>query len=282
MTNATALHRGLVSVCEYRCTARRGDEPYLEVHGDYTLSYVRTGTFGYRVRGELHELVSGSVLVGRPGDEYSCTHDHAQGDECLSFYLAPTLLEQICDHARLWRTAAVPPLSELVVVGELALGAAEGRSDVDLDEAGLLFAARFAEVVSGVQRTPSRAAPRDRRRAVEAAVWMGTRSHEAIDLERVARETGLSAWHFLRLFSDVLGVTPHQYLVRSRLREAARLLTDDARSITDVAFDVGFGDVSNFVRTFRRAAGVSPGTFRSAARGDRKILQDRMTAPLLR
>jgi AraC family transcriptional regulator len=76
----------------------------------------------------------------------------------------------------------------------------------------------------------------------------------------------------------VLGVTPHQYLVRSRLRRAARLLADDARPITDVAFDVGFGDLSNFVRTFHRAAGVSPRRFRRAAKGDRKIFQDRFAA----
>ena len=79
----------------------------------------------------------------------------------------------------------------------------------------------------------------------------------------------------------MLGVTPHQYLVRSRLRHAARLLADDARSITDVAFDVGFGDLSNFVRTFHRAAGVSPRRFRQAAKGDRKIFQDRLAAPAL-
>src|SRR5262245_18967497 len=196
MTNTTALHRGLVSVCDYRCSATRGDEPYLEVDGAYTLSYVRTGSFGYRVRGELHELVTGSVLVGRPGDEYSCTHDHAEGDECLSFYLAPALVEQICDRTDLWRTPCVPPLSELVVLGELAQCAADGRSDIDLDEAGLLFTARIADVVSGRQHAPSRAAARDRRRAVEAAMWMGARAHETIDLTRVATEAGLSPYHF--------------------------------------------------------------------------------------
>ena len=52
--------------------------------------------------------------------------------------------------------------------------------------------------------------------------------------------------------------------------------------MTDIALDVGFGDLSNFVRTFRRAAGVSPGEFRRAARGDRKILQDRLAALPLR
>jgi AraC-like DNA-binding protein len=57
------------------------------------------------------------------------------------------------------------------------------------------------------------------------------------------------------------------------------LLADDTRSITDIALDVGFADLSNFVRTFHRAAGVSPRDFRKAAKGDRKIFQDRLGAP---
>ena len=84
---------------------------------------------------------------------------------------------------------------------------------------------------------------------------------------------GVSAYHFLRSFARVLGVTPHQYLVRSRLRHAARLLAERDRPITDIAFAVGFADLSNFVRSFRRAAGVSPRGFRRAAR---KIRQDRL------
>ncbi len=101
---------------------------------------------------------------------------------------------------------------------------------------------------------------------------MDAHSHQPIDLESAAREAGLGAFHFLRLFASVLGVTPHQYLVRSRLRHAARLLAEDGRSITDVALDVGFGDLSNFVRTFHRAAGLSPRSFRRAARGRRELL----------
>lgn len=73
----------------------------------------------------------------------------------------------------------------------------------------------------------------------------------------------------------MLGVTPHQYLVRSRLRHAARLLTEDDIAITDIAYDVGFGDLSNFVRTFHRAAGMPPKKFRQASKGERKILQER-------
>jgi AraC family transcriptional regulator len=281
MVATTVLRRGPISVFDYRCTVGATDEPVVERHGGFDVAYVRTGSFGYRARGESFELVAGSVLVGHPGDEYVCTHEHVCGDECLSFQLSPAVVEAICDGREVWRVGAVPPLSELMVLGELAQAAAEGRADIDLDEVGLLFAARLVDVVSGRTRTLPDARSRDRRRAVEAALWIDEHSHETIDLESTAREVGLSAFHFLRLFAKVLGVTPHQYRVRSRLRHAARMLADDTGSITDIAYDVGFGDLSNFVRTFHRAAGVSPRGFRKAAQGDRKILHDRLASGLL-
>src|SRR5262249_9787042 len=179
-----------------------------------------------------------------------------------------------------------PPVPELMVVAELADAAAARKSDLALEEAGLLMAARFVEVAGGAvsansaaaDKNPALHSARDRRRAVEAALWLEEHAHQAVDLEPVARQAGLSAFHFLRLFARVLGVTPHQYLVRCRLRHAARLLADPARRVTDIAFDVGFADLSNFVRTFTRAAGVSPRAFRKTAKGERKILQERIAA----
>ena len=274
----TTLRRGSIEVVDRRCTVAPGAEPFAEVHDGFSVSYVRRGSFGYRTRGESFELVAGSILVGHPGDEYTCTHDHAHADKCLSFHLAAAIVEAIGDRADVWLTGGVPPLSELIVLGELAQAVVEGRSDVGLDEVGMWLTARVVDVVSGAERMrcPERAL--GRRRAVDAALWIDAHAHETIDLEDAATEAGLSPFHFLRVFANVLGVTPHQYLVRCRLRRAASLLAGGERSITDVALDVGFGDLSNFVRTFRRAAGVSPGRFRRAARGDRKILQDRLAA----
>ena len=278
MTAVTILQREALSVIDYRCDARPAERPAVERHGSYSLSYVRKGSFGYRVRGEAFELVAGSVLIGRCGDEYVCTHDHVCGDECLSIQLSPALAETIGRRAEIWRTGSLPPLGELVVLGELAQAAAEGRSDIGLEEAALLFATRLVEIVTGEKRMARPLRARDRRRAVEAALRIEATCEQPIDLTRAAKDAGLSPFHFLRLFAQVLGVTPHQYLVRSRLRRAARLLAEDARPITDVAFDVGVGDLSNFVRTFHRAAGVSPRRFRSAAKGDRKIFHDRLAA----
>lgn len=276
--NATVVHASeSIEVMDYRCTAGRHATPFAEVHTGFTVAYVRRGTFGCRARGRTFELVRGSLLVGSPGDEYTCTHDHSGGDECLSFRLSPALATELAGRGDAWKTGARPPLAELVVLGELAQAAATGESALGVDEIGVSLAARFAALTTdrAPRGTPS---ARDRKRAVEIAQWIDAHAADPLDLDTVAARAELSAFHFLRVFSAVLGVTPHQYLVRARLRRAAELLVDPARSITDIAFDVGFADVSNFVRTFRRAAGVSPRGFRRAARGDRKILQDRLAA----
>ncbi len=265
----------LLSVTDYRCSAGPGDIPFTEAHGECSLAYVRRGSFGYHLGRKAFEFVAGSTLVGRKGDEYVCTHDHhLGGDECLSLQFTPAALASVGLKDSIWHARCVPPVPELMVLGELVQTAAEGGSDIGLDEAGLLFLSRFAELVSGRRETYAEPSERDRRRAIEAALWLDAQAHQALDLNQTARKSELSPFQFLRIFARVLGVTPHQYLMRSRLRRAARLLAMDERSITDIAFDVGFGDLSNFVRTFHRAARMSPRQFRKLARGDRKIFQD--------
>lgn len=281
---AAVLHQSdaLIAI-DYRCTATPADRPFVECHGAFSISFVRSGSFGYRFRGQSFELVSGSIMVGYTGDEYMCTHEHhVCGDECLSFHFSREMAESFAGSAKAfentWRVGYVPPLPQLMVTAELAQAAATQRSDVGIEEAGLMFASRFVELVSGQPQSAPRTPSHARRRAVEAAMWLDEHSHLDMDLDTVSKESGLSAFHFLRLFSQTLGVTPHQYLIRSRLRKAARLLADRDRSITDIAADVGFADLSNFIRTFHRAAGMSPREFRYAAGRNRNFLQDRSPA----
>ncbi|MBV9395786.1 MAG: helix-turn-helix transcriptional regulator [Methylobacteriaceae bacterium] len=266
-----------MSVADYRCTLGPGDQSFPEVHKSFSLAYVRKGSFGCHTQGRQFELVAGSILIGRPGDEYVCSHDHhVCGDECLSFQFAPDLADAL-GATKAWRAGALPPLAPLIVVGELAQTVLEQKSNVGPDEAGMILAAKFA-ATAGEARAAEELTARDRRRAVEAALWIGEHAHEPVDLAKTARFADLSPFHFLRCFAKTLGVTPHQYLVRCRIKRAARLLADRERAITDVAFDCGFNDLSNFIRTFGRAAGMSPRTFRNAATGNRKKVQERLAA----
>lgn len=232
------------------------------------------GSFGYRWGGRSFELVAGSVLVGYPGDEYVCTHEHhAAGDECLCFQYTREVIDEIADEAK-WRVGALPPLAELMVLGEWAQSVASANDDVGLDELGMMLGSRFAQVATGKITAAAKPLARDRRRAVETALWIDANAQSDIDLAAAAKIAGLSSYHFLRIFTAVVGLTPHQYLVRTRLRNAAKLLVESERQISDIALEVGFNDVSNFVRTFGRAAGASPRAFRHAVRSNRNFLQE--------
>lgn len=270
----TLFSNAAIAVYDYRCTAAVGARPFTEQHRSFSLSYVRCGAFGYHSRGRSCDLVPGAFLVGYPGDEYQCSHEHVCGDECLSFHFGPALFESLSDKAALWRAGRVPPVSQLMVLGQLGQAVAEGRSDLGLDEVGMMLAARFADLVAGGQagdqatRSRARPTPLDRRRAIEAADWIAAHAGELVTLETAAAQSGLSSFHFLRVFSQVLGVTPHQCLILSRLAWAAQLLVEHkTRPVTEIALDVGFEDLSNFVRSFHRAAGQSPRRFRQSARG---------------
>src|SRR5262245_33628406 len=127
MASTTLLQRPSISVSDFRCTAGPGDRPFAEQHRCHSISYVRKGSFGLRCRGKSSELVAGSVLIGHPGDEYTCTHEHVCGDECLSFFLAAELVEAIGNSGAPWQIGAAPPLPERAVPGEPATGG-ESRS----------------------------------------------------------------------------------------------------------------------------------------------------------
>src|SRR5260370_42687470 len=120
MDRTILLQGKSISVRDFRCTAAPGEKPFVEQYRCHSVSYVSKGSFGCHSRGRFFELVAGSILVGHPGDEYVCTHDHGCGDQGLSFFLGPELVEAIGDRAEAWRVGSAPPLPELMVLGELA------------------------------------------------------------------------------------------------------------------------------------------------------------------
>src|ERR1700760_4710074 len=172
MSSITLLQRPSVTVSDFRCSAVPGDKPFVEQHSCHSISFVRKGSFGYHSRGRIHDLVAGSFLIGTPGAEFVCSHDHVCGDECLSFFLSPELVDAVGGSSDAWDIGATPPLAELMVLGELAQAAADGRRDIGLDQIGDLLAQRLVEALSDKPRKPAKVTARDRRRAVEAALWL--------------------------------------------------------------------------------------------------------------
>jgi hypothetical protein len=112
------------------------------------------------------------VLLGRPGDEYTCTHEHhLGGDFCPAVFVAPALVDEMA-RGRPWQSGALPPLPEMMVQGEMARAASTGDADIGLDEAALALVSRFLRVAGEVPADTARLRPQDRRRAVESALWI--------------------------------------------------------------------------------------------------------------
>ena len=109
--------------------------------------------------------------------------------------------------------------------------------------------------------------PKLLRRLLRAKDHMDAASHEAWPVRRLARVSGVSEAHFARSFRQAFGVPPHRYLLTRRIERATALLRDTNLSITEIAFQTGWGSLGTFGRTFRDITGESPGAIRERARG---------------
>ena len=100
------------------------------------------------------------------------------------------------------------------------------------------------------------------RRLLRARDAMDRAYAEPLDVRAVAAVAHLSEAHFIRSFRATFGETPHRYLQRRRVERSMFLLRETDRSVTDVCFDVGFGSVGTFCRTFRDIVGETPSDYR--------------------
>ena len=103
-----------------------------------------------------------------------------------------------------------------------------------------------------------------RERVLAAIARIEQPVEDELSLSALAESAGLSPFKFLRLFKKQTGVTPYRFLLQARIREALAMLRETSRSVTDIAFDVGFGDLSNFINAFRREVGCSPRQYRKS------------------
>ncbi len=114
------------------------------------------------------------------------------------------------------------------------------------------------------------------RRVVQAKLFIDEHYAEHLDLENISDEACFSKFHFIRLFRNVYGKTPHQYLTTVRIEKAKILLTKNI-PVSEVCYDVGFESLSSFSGLFRKLTGRSPSEY---MRQQQKINTERLTTPL--
>lgn len=257
-------------VQDVTCTAGPQDRPFEERHDTVSLAAVMGGTFQYRTAQGSALLAPGAVLLGNHGHCFECGHEHGVGDRCLSFHFTPAYWEDVVAtvpgaRKATFTTPCLPPAASLIPI-IAALAAARELAGPALEEVALDFAGAVLTAAAGSSRPPRTPSTRDERRISAAVRRIEATAHEpdgdALSVARLARDAGLSPYHFLRVFRTLVGMTPHQYVLRTRINRAATQLRLSDRPVSEIAFEAGFNDLSTFNRRFRGLMGTPPRAYR--------------------
>jgi AraC-like DNA-binding protein len=259
-------------VSDVLCHAGPLDRPFEERHDRVSIAAVVEGSFRYRSSAGTALLTPGAILLGNAGTCYECGHDHSTGDRCVAFHYSPDAFGEIAASVA-GSSRFRFPAAMLSVRRELAFAVAEAQvagalpSPAALEELAIRFAEGVIATLAGTAALPQpRVSSRDERRMSAVLRHIEERLGDPLDLTVLAGIVGMSKYHFLRTFRRTVGVTPYQFLLGMRLRQAAVALRRTPATVAAIAYDAGCGDLSTFNAHFRRAFGVSPTAFRAGYR----------------
>jgi AraC family transcriptional regulator len=249
-------------VADLRCA------PAIQRHaqGVYTesaVALVLSGMFEHRSGNCADKAIPGSLVFANKGAEFSCRHLAPDGNRRIVLFFSQQLLEplaaEFCLPEPKFQAGMAPPSRRTTRVAGLMLLIAQGA--VDSDEAAVAIAQICMRTCgpSGSDRAPS---DDDTRGVLDAVRYINAHFVEPCPLDTLAGIAGMNRFRFAKRFRAVTGETANQYVINRRLSAAATRLVATRAPIAEIAFAVGFNDLSHFDACFRSAFGCAPSIWR--------------------
>ena len=238
-------------------------------HSTLSIGAVDSGESVFSRNGQRQKLVRGDVVLIPAGEVHSCNPVDDGRWSYQMLYLDPAWIGGVVGEMGVFDAMVLNRLpsdvaprrvhERLTQLNECLFSSA---TDEDKEAALLVFVGDlFAE---GRLRRKVRTGELDsaRLRAVQALI--AERCAESLSLDKLAREAGMSRYHFVRAFSRAIGMTPHAWQLDRRI-ERARALLEQGMSLADAALQLGFADQSHFQRAFKQRVAATPGEYRQVA-----------------
>ncbi|MCC5877821.1 MAG: helix-turn-helix domain-containing protein [Candidatus Sumerlaeia bacterium] len=259
-------------------------------HDVVEMFFVLSGRGLHFIEGEEEEVASGDMGVVRLG-QHHCIVTPGEPMDILNIYLDPVrfrrpglspVLLRLLDHLRTggdgsfpkttWESPGRPVIHDLIK----SIGREVSERRPFFEEAielyvRLLLLEIARESFSGDQPgVEGGGSPMFHPSVARALVFLEENSTKPLQLDEVARHTRTNKFHLCRLFRRETGTTVINHLQRLRIRQAMQRLMEEDTKVITIAQEVGFSDLANFNRVFRRLAGTTPTAYRRQAREELK------------
>jgi AraC family transcriptional regulator len=227
--------------------------------------------YGGRVQRAHYE--TGHIGMTAPGQEAALRWEGSGTHSTLQLHLSADARRRVLENFTDRDPALIEIPNALQIVDPVLQHVMLGLFDALRSGAPDLYAETAAEFLIAhvlirhagfVSPTPVSPA---RNRLQRVDEFMRAHLDEPLSLEAIARETGLSRFHTLRLFKRAFGETPVRRLARLRMERAKTYLAAGDEPVTEIAFRCGYENPAHFASAFRRWTGVSPSEYRA----DRKV-----------
>ena len=247
-----------VSVGYFDCKPSYGLQR--NVFSSYLLLVMLTGSLSYQTRLSRGIARAGQVLL------LDCNAPHAyaaQGKCSFTFLHFAGAQSQVLYEEIVRSTGNLVPLTapnELhESIGEILSAMRHEHRLNEADASALIY----SMLMKLLERSGASGAGGSGNPVVDRAIsYIQSHLTERLSVEEIAASAGYSASYFSHMFASETGMSPYQFVVRSRVEHAQQLLKTTRLTVQDIAFQCGFNSAANFCYTFRHLTGISPHEYR--------------------
>jgi AraC family transcriptional regulator len=265
-------------ICDFKCLCNECTKSKTEYNEHLSLCITRSGNFYYHAFRNSLDTYTGSVLVSKPGYDYTVTHPGEIPDECTIIIFKKAFYEDLEEQFQLkahWffsnkdiqslllRTN--PQVEQLhYTLLQAARQVSPGKLEMDSLVMDILeeVLSRFTNY-EVPQALPARLKKHHLVTIEKAKQYLSENLTKNISLEELASHCHISPFHFSRIYKAFTGYTVHQYLQLMRLKHAGMLLATDL-PVADIAFQSGFNSIDYFSAAFKKQYRLSPSAFRAS------------------